>query len=32
MQNYITAEKTTDLENKLIELQKMITGFIAKLN
>ncbi len=32
MHNYITTEKTTDLENKLIELQKMITGFIAKLN
>lgn len=32
MHNYITTEKTIELENKLIELQKMISGFIAKLN
>ena len=32
MYSYISTEKTTELENKLIELQKMITGFIAKLS
>ncbi|GAA4758033.1 four helix bundle protein [Flavobacterium hankyongi] len=29
--NYITNEKVIDLENKIIELQKMISGFISKL-
>jgi len=32
MHNYVSTEKTTELENKIIELQKMINGFIAKLN
>lgn len=32
MHNYISIDKTTELENKLIELQKMIAGFIGKLN
>jgi len=32
MHDYITTEKTNELETKIIELQKMITGFIAKLN
>jgi four helix bundle protein len=32
MHNYISKEKTIELENKLTELQKMIAGFIAKLN
>lgn len=30
--NYITQEKTTEIENKIIEFQKMTTGFISKLN
>ena len=30
--NYITIEKTTEIENKIIEFQKMTTGFISKLN
>lgn len=29
--NYITNEKGIELENKIIELQKMISGFISKL-
>ncbi|WP_130734680.1 four helix bundle protein [Flavobacterium sp. J27] len=29
--NYITQEKTTEIENKIIEFQKMTTGFISKL-
>lgn len=29
--NYITNEKSIELENKIIELQKMISGFISKL-
>jgi len=32
MHDYISIEKTEKLEQKIIELQKMITGFIAKLN
>lgn len=28
---YITDEKTTEIENKIIEFQKMSTGFISKL-
>lgn len=32
MHNYVSTEKTNELENKITELQKMITGFIAKLN
>ena len=32
MHQYISSEKIAELENKIIELQKMITGFIAKLN
>lgn len=32
MHNYISIEKTTELENKIIKLQKMIAGFIGKLN
>jgi uncharacterized protein YlzI (FlbEa/FlbD family) len=31
MNKYIVTEKTVELENKIIELQKMIAGFIAKL-
>jgi len=31
MHNYISIEKTVELENKMINLQKMIVGFIAKL-
>ena len=31
MHDYISIEKTTEFENKIIELQKMIAGFIAKL-
>lgn len=30
--SYITEERTIELENKIIEFQKMITGFISKLN
>lgn len=29
---YITDEKTIEIENKIIEFQKMITGFISKLD
>jgi four helix bundle protein len=29
---YLTEEKTIELENKIIELQKMISGLIAKLS
>ena len=29
--NYITDEKTLEIENKIIEFQKMTTGFISKL-
>lgn len=29
---YITDEKTIEIENKIIEFQKMTTGFISKLN
>lgn len=29
---YITNEKTLEIENKIIEFQKMINGFICKLN
>ena len=29
--NYITEERTKEVENKIIEFQKMITGFIRKL-
>lgn len=32
MHNYVSKEKTNELEIKIIELQKMIAGFIAKLN
>lgn len=32
MHNYISKEKATELENKIIELQKMIAGFIGKLS
>ena len=28
---YITEEKTIEIENKIIEFQKMTTGFISKL-
>ena len=28
---YITQEKTIEIENKIIEFQKMTTGFISKL-
>ncbi len=28
---YITGEKTIEIENKIIEFQKMTTGFISKL-
>jgi len=28
---YITEEKTTEIENKIIEFQKMTVGFISKL-
>ena len=30
--NYITKETTNELENKIVELQKMISGFINKLD
>ncbi|UPT71235.1 MAG: four helix bundle protein [Flavobacterium sp. JAD_PAG50586_2] len=30
--SYITEERTIELENKIIEFQKMITGFISKLD
>lgn len=30
--DYVTKEKTEKLENKIIEFQKMTTGFISKLN
>lgn len=30
--SYITEERTTEIENKIIEFQKMITGFISKLD
>lgn len=29
--NYITENKTNEIENKIVELQKMISGFIKKL-
>jgi len=29
--NYLTEERTIAIENKIIEFQKMITGFISKL-
>lgn len=29
---YITDEKTLEIENKIIEFQKMTTGFISKLD
>jgi len=29
--NYITEERTKEIESKIIEFQKMITGFISKL-
>ncbi|WP_349679484.1 hypothetical protein [Flavobacterium sp. UBA6135] len=29
---YITNEKTIEIENKIIEFQKMTTGFISKLD
>jgi four helix bundle protein len=29
---YITQEKTIEIENKIIEFQKMTTGFISKLD
>jgi four helix bundle protein len=29
---YITEEKTIEIENKIIEFQKMTTGFISKLD
>lgn len=29
---YITDKKTLEIENKIIEFQKMITGFISKLD
>ena len=32
MHNYIPNEKATELENKIIDLQRMIAGFINKLN
>jgi len=28
---YLTQEKTIEIENKIIEFQKMTTGFISKL-
>jgi four helix bundle protein len=30
--NYITDERTIEIENKIIEFQKMITGLIGKLD
>jgi len=30
--SYITEEKAQEIENKIIEFQKMITGFISKLD
>ncbi len=30
--NYLSEEKTTEIENKIIEFQKMTTGFINKLD
>ncbi|MCF6132517.1 four helix bundle protein [Flavobacterium wongokense] len=30
--SYITEERTTEIESKIIEFQKMITGFISKLD
>lgn len=30
--SYITEERTIEIENKIIEFQKMITGFISKLD
>ncbi len=30
--NYITESKTIEIENKIVELQKMISGFIKKLD
>lgn len=30
--DYVTKEKTEKLENKIIEFQKMTTGFISKLD
>lgn len=30
--SYITDEKTLEIENKIIEFQKMTTGFISKLD
>jgi len=29
--NYLTEERTAEIENKIIEFQKMIAGFISKL-
>ena len=29
--NYLSKEKTEEIENKIIEFQKMTTGFISKL-
>lgn len=29
--NYITENKTNEIENKIVELQKMISGFIKRL-
>jgi four helix bundle protein len=30
--DYLSKEKTEEIENKIIEFQKMITGFISKLD
>ncbi|UFH34273.1 four helix bundle protein [Flavobacterium acetivorans] len=30
--DYLSKEKTEEIENKIIEFQKMTTGFISKLN
>ena len=30
--SYITEERTAEIENKIIEFQKMTTGFISKLD
>lgn len=30
--NYISENRTTEIENKIVELQKMISGFIKRLD
>nr|WP_315183694.1 hypothetical protein [uncultured Flavobacterium sp.] len=30
--DYLSKEKTKEIENKIIEFQKMTTGFISKLD